>query len=170
MFTFSYWLVHNTPVDGVVKSSFFLMWICICCLHTRLRNTTIFFLLWHFWNSLTHGDTAHLSDIGKKYTYMYACIIASLILPPNLNNNWMTAVIGRSRHVTGRTTLRLVWGRIQDLDRHACYELVIYTLMFVLFYNYDVLSLLCVFYIELELSLPGGFKSITVVKASSIFM
>ena len=31
-----------------------------------------------------------------------------------------------------------------------------------------VLSLIYVFYIELELS--GGFKSITVVKASSIFM
>ena len=26
-------------------------------------------------------------------------------LPPNLNNNWMTAVIGWSRHVTGLTTL-----------------------------------------------------------------
>ena len=29
----------------------------------------------------------------------------------------MTAVIGRSRHVTGYITLRLVGGRIQDLDR-----------------------------------------------------
>ena len=35
---------------------------------------------------------------------------------------------------------------------------------------YDLLSLLYVFYIELELSLSGGLKSITVVKASSIFM
>ena len=30
VFTFPYWLVHNTPVDGVLKSSFFLMLICIC--------------------------------------------------------------------------------------------------------------------------------------------
>ena len=29
----------------------------------------------------------------------------------------MTSLIGRSRHVTGWTTLRLVVGRIQDLDR-----------------------------------------------------
>ena len=41
----------------------------------------------------------------------------SRILPPNLNNNWMTAVIGLSRHVTGWTTLRLVGGRIEDLDQ-----------------------------------------------------
>ena len=42
------------------------------------------------------------------------------ILPPNLNNNWMTAarvVIGRSRYVIGWTTPRLVGIRIQDLDR-----------------------------------------------------
>ena len=41
------------------------------------------------------------------------------IPPPNLNNNWKTAVIGRSRHVTGWTILRLVGGRIQDLDRYV---------------------------------------------------
>ena len=34
----------------------------------------------------------------------------NFILPPNLNNNWMTAVIGWSRHVTGWTTLWLVGG------------------------------------------------------------
>ena len=39
------------------------------------------------------------------------------ILLPNLNNNWMTAVIGRSRYVTSRTTFRLVRGRILDLDQ-----------------------------------------------------
>ena len=38
-------------------------------------------------------------------------------LPPNLNNNSMKAVIGRSRHVTGWTTLRFVGGGIQDLHR-----------------------------------------------------
>ena len=37
---------------------------------------------------------------------------------PNLNTNWMTAVIGRSRHVTDWTILRLVGGRIQD--RTSC--------------------------------------------------
>ena len=93
--------------------------------------------------------------------------LKSLILPPNLNNNWMTVVISRSRHVTGRTTLRLVGGRIQHLDRHACNKLVICTLMFVL--SYMMWCLLYVFYIKLELYLSGGFKSITVVKASSIF-
>ena len=35
---------------------------------------------------------------------------------------------------------------------------------------YDMLSLLYVFYIELELSLSGGLKSIIIVKDSSIFM
>ena len=40
----------------------------------------------------------------------------SHILPPNLKKNWMAAVIDRSRHVTGGTTLRLVGGRIQELD------------------------------------------------------
>ena len=94
--------------------------------------------------------------------------LKSLILPPNLNNNWMTAVISRSRHVTGQTTLRLVGGRIQHLDRHACYKLVIY--IYVCSLLCDVLSLLYLFYIELELYLSVGFKSITVVvKASSIF-
>ena len=50
----------------------------------------------------------------------------SLIPPPNLNNNWMTAMIGRSRHVTGWTPFIFVWGRIQDLDQqdfsigHCC--------------------------------------------------
>ena len=73
----------------------------------------------------------------------------------------------RSRHVTGRTTLRLVGGRIQHLDRHACYKLVICILMFVL--SYMMWCLLYVFYIKLELYLSGGFKSITVGKASSIF-
>ena len=46
-------------------------------------------------------------------------------VPPDLNNNWKTAVIGRSRHVTGWTTLRLVGGRIQDLDRWV-YDKVIF--------------------------------------------
>ena len=41
-------------------------------------------------------------------------------LPRNFNNNWMTAVIGRSRHVTGWTTLWVVGGRIQDLDPKIC--------------------------------------------------
>ena len=79
----------------------------------------------------------------------------------------MTVVISRSRHVTGRTTLRLVGGRIQHLDRHARYKLVIY--IYVCSLLCDVLSLLYVFYIELELYLSGGFKSITVVEDSSIF-
>ena len=35
---------------------------------------------------------------------------------------------------------------------------------------YDLLSLLYVLHIELQLSLSRGLKSITVVKASSIFM
>ena len=43
------------------------------------------------------------------------------ILPPNLNNNWMTVVIGRSRHVTGWTTHRLVGGRILDLVQTFCF-------------------------------------------------
>ena len=47
----------------------------------------------------------------------------SRILPPNLNNNWMTVMIVRSRHVTGWTTLRLVGGRTQDLDPIRCYPL-----------------------------------------------
>ena len=51
------------------------------------------------------------------------------ILPPNLNNNWKTAVIVRSRHVTGWTTLRLVEGRIQDLDRYV-YDKVIFQTSF----------------------------------------
>ena len=38
----------------------------------------------------------------------------SRILPPNLNNSWMTAVIGRSRHVTEWTIFRLVGGGIRD--------------------------------------------------------
>ena len=79
----------------------------------------------------------------------------------------MTVVISRSRHVTGRTTLQLVGVRIQHLDRHACYNLVIY--IYVCSLLCDVLSLPYVFYIELELYLSGGFKSITVVEASSIF-
>ena len=33
----------------------------------------------------------------------------SRILPPDLNNGWMTSVIGRSHHVTAWTTPRLVW-------------------------------------------------------------
>ena len=37
---------------------------------------------------------------------------------PNLNNNWMTAVIDQSRHLTGWVTLRLVGGRTPDLDRY----------------------------------------------------
>ena len=41
----------------------------------------------------------------------------SRTLPPNLNNNWMTAVIGLSRHVSCWTTLWMVGGRIQDLDQ-----------------------------------------------------
>ena len=49
--------------------------------------------------------------------------------------------------------------------RHACYELVIYTLMCAISYMLWPLSLLLVYYIELELSLSGGLKSITVVKA-----
>ena len=39
------------------------------------------------------------------------------ILPPNLNDNWMTAVIGWSRHVTGWATPRLVGGGIQDFEQ-----------------------------------------------------
>ena len=39
----------------------------------------------------------------------------SCSIPPSLNNNLMTAVIGRFRHVTGWTTLRLVGGGILDL-------------------------------------------------------
>ena len=38
------------------------------------------------------------------------------IIPPNLNNK---TVIGRSRHVTGWASLRLVGGRIPDLDRNS---------------------------------------------------
>ena len=34
-----------------------------------------------------------------------------------LNNNWMTTVIGWSRHVTGSSTLSLVGGRVPYLDR-----------------------------------------------------
>ena len=48
--------------------------------------------------------------------------------------------------------------RVCDLHIDMCYLL------------YDVLSLIYVLYIELELLLSGGFKSITVAKASSIFM
>ena len=51
----------------------------------------------------------------------YIIVPKSRILPPNLNNNWMMAVIGRSRHVTGWTTLRLVGGRIQDLDQRGAH-------------------------------------------------
>ena len=39
------------------------------------------------------------------------------ISPRNLNNNWMTAVIGRFRHVTSWATLRLVGGGIPDFDQ-----------------------------------------------------
>ena len=42
------------------------------------------------------------------------------ILPPNLNNNWMTEMIGWSLHVTGWTTLRLFGDRVRDLDRSFC--------------------------------------------------
>ena len=38
----------------------------------------------------------------------------------NLNNNWMTEIISRSRHVTGWATLRLVGSRILDLVRYLC--------------------------------------------------
>ena len=40
---------------------------------------------------------------------------------PNLNNNWMTAMIGWSRHVTDWTTIWLVRRRILDLvrERHC---------------------------------------------------
>ena len=41
------------------------------------------------------------------------------ILPPKLSNNWMTVVIGRSRHVTGWATIRLVRGRILDVVREG---------------------------------------------------
>ena len=51
---------------------------------------------------------------------------------------------------------------------HASYELVIY--IDACYLLYDMLFLLYVFYVELELSLSGGLKSIIVVKASSIFM
>ena len=53
--------------------------------------------------------------------------------------------------------------------RHACYELVICTLMCVISYN--MFSPICtVLYIELQLSLSGGLTSTKVVKASSLFM
>ena len=47
----------------------------------------------------------------------------SRILSPNLNNNWMTAVIGRSRHVTGWTALRLVGSRTRDLDQKYVFKM-----------------------------------------------
>ena len=54
MFTFSHRLVHNTPCWWCCKSSFFLIWICICnTVSTQYTKTEVFFLLWHFWNSLT---------------------------------------------------------------------------------------------------------------------
>ena len=54
MFTFSHRLVHNTPCWWCCKSSFFLIWICICnTVSTQYTTTEVFFLLWHFWNSLT---------------------------------------------------------------------------------------------------------------------
>ena len=92
--------------------------------------------------------------------------LKSLILLPNLNNSWMTAVISQLRHVTGRTTLRLVGGRIQHLDRHACYKLVIYIYVYSLSY---VMCYLSYIYSTSNLSCFSGFKSITVVKFSSIF-
>ena len=46
--------------------------------------------------------------------------LKSRILPPNLYNNWMTAVICWFRHVRGWTNLRLVGSVIQDLDPSTC--------------------------------------------------
>ena len=51
------------------------------------------------------------------------CWPKSHILPTDLNNNLVTAVIGRPRHVTGWTTLSLVGDRIQDLDRNVNCEM-----------------------------------------------
>ena len=62
---------------------------------------------------------AKMTFISQRWLlaiYIYHFWPKSRILPPNLNNNWMTAVIGWSRHLTGWTTLQLVGGRTQDLD------------------------------------------------------
>ena len=85
-------------------------------------------LLAHFSLYVHKGGLKPHSSISFKYTpYWPICsMLRSMcvrptycpsILPPNLNNNWMTAVIGQSRHVTGWATLRLVGGGIPDLDR-----------------------------------------------------
>ena len=88
--------------------------------------------------SANHNDPPILFPLTKDTTNKYPCsspasfdmavystldqLLSTIrsksrILPPNLNNNWMTAVIGRSRHVTGWATLRLVGGRIPDLHK-----------------------------------------------------
>ena len=82
-------------------------------------------LLAHFSLYVHKGGLKPHSFISFRYTpYWPICsMLRSMcvrptycpsILPPNLNNNWMTAV---SRHVTGWATLRLVGGGIPDLDR-----------------------------------------------------
>ena len=56
----------------------------------------------------------YLKGIAEPYIFWPK----SRIPPPNLNNNWMTAMIGRSRHATVWTTFRYYGGGIQDLDSY----------------------------------------------------
>ena len=70
-------------------------------LHSRRRNI--------FWRA---GDKPSSSGMTGG--------LKSGFPPPNLNNNWMMAMI---RHMTGWTTLRLVEGRILDLVQTFYYHI-----------------------------------------------
>ena len=77
---------------------------------TALRAVSRFGESWlsYCTGSLTvlHPESLPLKSAGPKYR----------ILPPNLNNNWITGVIGWSRHVTGWAIFYFIF-TIPYLDR-----------------------------------------------------
>ena len=140
----SHGLVHNTPYYWCCKSSF--LW-CGFVLATRSAQNrpqhNYVFLLWHFWNSLTHicprllpsryfhhstwflrrywdvhGDTAYLSDVlAYRKIYMCACIWVFCLL---FQDNLCTSAWTWWRYVMFTKTCLL---RACDIHIDVCYLL-----------------------------------------------
>ena len=151
------------PVDDVVKVVFFWCGFVFAKRSAHTITQQFFFLLWHFRNSLTRICPRLLLS---RYFYqnIHVCMYKGFLLAFPGNNLCTSAW----RYVMFTKTC-LLWAC--DIHIDVCYLLYdMWLLLYVFSRILEPVLVSLAFYIDLELSLSGGIKSITIVRASSIFM